>query len=260
MEDREIRYEIRDRAAVLTIDRPKARNALSARAMSQLIDGIARAEADPEARVIVLTGAGDRVFCAGGDLSAMAGADEGEPTQDVRRRYGLLLRRLRDAYRPTLARVNGHALAGGVGLVLACDLAVAVETAELGLPEVEVGLFPMTVMAFLRRHVGPKRALELALTGQRLSAREAVGWGLLNRAVPAAELDAEVASWASKLAAKSAAVLALGRRASAAAEDLPLPEAVEYMGSQLAANFAMEDAAEGVSAFFEKRKPEWKDR
>lgn len=260
MEERHVRYEVADGAAVLTIDRPKARNALSAQAMSELEEGLSRAEAEAQARVIVLTGAGEKSFCSGADLTLMAGGEGFLGGHEARRRYGLLLQRLQGASKPTLARVNGYALAGGLGLLLACDVAVASETAELGLPEVEVGLFPMQVIALLQRHVGRKRALELVMSGERLSAKQALEWGLVNRVVPAAELDREVRALTEKLGGKSQAVLALGRRAYFTAEDLPLAQAVEYLASQLSLNVLAEDAAEGVSAFLEKRRPQWKDR
>lgn len=255
----EVQYAVQGGQALLTIDRPRARNALSPDVVRGLMAALDRAEADPEARVVVLTGAGEKAFCAGGDLGAMG--DGGFlAMHEGRRAYGLLLRRLQDVRKPTVARVNGHALAGGLGLVLACDLAVAAEHAEFGTPEVDVGLFPMQVLALLQRHLGRKRALELILTGERLGARDALALGLLNRVVPAAELDGAVGALAGKLAGKSQAVLALGRRAFFAAEDLPLPAAMELLASQLSLNVMAEDAAEGVSAFLEKRPPKWNDR
>jgi enoyl-CoA hydratase/carnithine racemase len=255
-----VRYQAQGGQALLTIDRPKARNALSPQVLDGLMAALDRAEADPAARVVVLTGAGEKVFCAGGDLGQMGGEGGFLATHDGRRAYGRLLLRLQDIRKPTLARVNGHALAGGLGLVLACDLAVAAEHAEVGTPEIDVGLFPMMMMALLQRHLGRKRALEMVLTGERLPAREALSLGLLNRVVPAAELDATVGALAGKLAGKSQAVLALGRRAFFTAEDLPLPAALEYLASQLSLNVLTEDAAEGVTAFIEKRPPKWNDR
>jgi enoyl-CoA hydratase len=255
----EVRYALQGDQALLTIDRPRARNALSPAVVQGLMDALARAEADAQARVVVLTGAGEKVFCAGGDLGQM-GEGGFLASHDGRRAYATLLTRLQGCRKPTVARVNGHALAGGLGLVLACDLAVAVETAELGTPEIDVGLFPMMMMALLQRHVGRKRALELVMTGDRLPAREALALGLVNRVVPAAELEAAVGALVTKLAGKSQAVLALGKRAFLTAEDLPLPAALEFLASQLSLNVLAEDAAEGVTAFLEKRPPKWNDR
>lgn len=260
MEAGEVRYEVQGSQAHLTIDRPLARNALSPGVVQGLLDGLERADADAAVRVVVLTGAGEKVFCAGGDLGQMAGDAGFLATHDGRRAYGRLLSRFQDVRKPTVARVNGHALAGGLGLVLACDLAVAVEGAGFGTPEIDVGLFPMMMMALLQRHVGRKRALELVLTGDRLTARDALALGLVNRVVPAAELDGAVKALADKLAGKSQAVLALGRRAFFTAEDLPLPAALEFLASQLSLNVLADDAAEGVTAFLEKRPPKWNDR
>jgi enoyl-CoA hydratase len=177
-----------------------------------------------------------------------------------RRRYGLLLQQLGNFPKPTLARVNGHALGGGLGLVCACDLAVAAEHAELGTPEVDVGLFPMMVLAWLQRHLGRKRALEMVLTGARLQAPEALLWGLLNRVVPEDALNSTTQALARVLCNKSQAVLALGKRAFLRAEGLPLEAATELLAAELSLNLTTEDAAEGVLAFLSKRPAVWKDR
>lgn len=257
--DGEVRYEVEGGTARLTIDREAARNALSPAVVTGLLDALKRADADPAARVIVLTGAGQKVFCAGGDLGGMSG-DGFLAMHDARRGYGQLLLGFQSVSKPTIARVNGHALAGGLGLVLACDLAVAVDSAGFGTPEIDRGLFPMMVMALLQRHVGRKRALELVLTGDRITAAQALEWGLVSRVVPAAALDATTNALAQKLAGKSRAIVALGRRSFFTAEDLPLTQAVEFLSAQLSLNVLTEDAAEGVTAFLEKRPPKWNDR
>jgi enoyl-CoA hydratase len=259
MDEREVRYEVEGGTARLTIDREAARNALSPAVVQQLVSGLEQADADPAVRCVVLTGAGSRVFCAGGDLGGMSG-DGFLSAHDGRRGYGLLLQKFQQVKKPTVARVNGHALAGGLGLVLACDLAVATTDAGFGTPEIDRGLFPMMLMALLQRHLGRKRALELVLTGERITSAKALEWGLVNRVVPAAELDAETKRLADSLGGKSQAILALGRRAFFTAEDLPLSQAVEFLASQLSLNILSEDAAEGVSAFLEKRPPKWNDR
>jgi enoyl-CoA hydratase/carnithine racemase len=257
--DAEVRYAVDAGIATLTIDREAARNALSPGVVQGLREGLARAEADPAARCIVLTGAGSRVFCAGGDLGGMSG-DGFLAGHDGRRAYGQLLLALQQVPKPTVARINGHALAGGLGLVLACDLAVASDAAGFGTPEIDRGLFPMMVLAFLQRHVGRKRALELLLTGDRLTAQQALEWGLVNRVVPAAELDQATATLAGRLAGKSLAILALGRRSFFTAEDLPLGQSVEFLSAQLSLNVLTDDTAEGVTAFLEKRPAKWTDR
>ncbi|MFL5321901.1 MAG: enoyl-CoA hydratase/isomerase family protein [Myxococcaceae bacterium] len=260
MEERQVSYQVQGPAALLTIDREKARNALSPQVIAELNEALSQAEADPAVRVVALTGAGSKVFSAGGDLGGMQNEGGFLGTHEGRRGYGELLKRLSRFPRPTIARLNGHALAGGFGLVLACDLAIAAEEAQLGLPEIDVGLFPMMVMALLQRHVGRKRALELVMTGDKISAKEGLALGLLSRVVPASELDSAVAGLTEKLAGKSRAVLTLGKRAFHTAEDLPFDQAIEHLASQLSLNVLAEDAAEGVTAFMEKRKPRWADR
>jgi enoyl-CoA hydratase len=257
--DGEVRYEVEGGTARLTIDREAARNALSPAVIEGLREGLQRADGDPAVRVVVLTGAGQRVFCAGGDLGGLSG-DGFLAGHEGRRAYGQLLLAFAAAKKATIARVNGHALAGGLGLVLACDFAVAHHDAAFGLPEIDRGLFPMMVMALLQRHVGRKRALELLLTGDRLTAGQALEWGLVNRVAAAAELDSVTSALAAKLAGKSSAVLAFGRRSYFTAEDLPVAQAMEFLSSQLSLTVLTEDAAEGVTAFLEKRPAKWADR
>jgi enoyl-CoA hydratase/carnithine racemase len=259
MEGRQTGCRIEGGKAILTIDREGARNALSSQVLRELSEGLDAAEADGSVRVVVVTGAGNQVFSAGGDL---AGAEQSDPLQahEARRAYGGLIEKLGRCSRPSIARINGHALGGGLGLALACDLAVAAEGAQLGTPEIDVGLFPMMVMALLHRHLGRKRALELVMTGERLSAPDGLALGLVNRVVPFAQLDEAVNALASKLAGKSQATLRLGRRAFFASEDMPFGAALEFLAGQLSINASLEDAAEGVAAFLGKRKPSWSDR
>lgn len=259
MDSPEILHRVEHGATFLTINREAARNALSATAVQALIDAVEKAEADPQTRAVVLTGAGEKMFCSGGDLSSMSG-DGFLAGHEGRRGYGQLLLALQNCKKPTLARVNGHALAGGLGLVLACDLAVASDAAGFGTPEIDRGLFPMMVIALLQRHVGKKRALELVLTGRRLTAAEAAGWGLVNQVVPAAQLDAATLELVKGLTGKSQAVLALGKRAYFSAEGLPVDRAIELLAANLSINVTLEDAAEGVMAFMQKRAPAWKDK
>ncbi len=258
MDEREVAYENQNATARLTIHREAARNALSPAVLDGLLKGLDEAEANASVRCVVLTGAGSKAFCAGGDLGGLA--DGFLAGHEGRRGYGQLLLRLQSFPKPTIARLNGHALAGGMGLVLACDFAIASTEAQLGLPEIDRGLFPMMLLALLQRHLGRKQALQLLLTGDRVSAAEALKLGLLNQAVEPAGLDAAVDALAAKLAGKSQAILKLGKRAFLAAEDLPLAQAIELLAANLSINVLAEDAAEGVTAFLEKRKPNWKDR
>lgn len=259
MDTPEVRYQVQGHQGRLTIDREAMRNALSPAVVSGLLAGLEQAEADPAVRVVVLTGAGQKVFCAGGDLGGLSG-DGFLAGHESRRGYGQLLLRVQGCRKPTVARVNGHALAGGLGLMLACDFAVAVDTAGFGTPEIDRGLFPMMVMALLQRHLGRRRSLELVMLGERLSASRALEWGLVNRVAAPEAFEAAVGELVDALAKKSQAILALGKRAYLTAEDLPLAQALELLSANLSLNVLADDAAEGVTAFLEKRPPTWRDR
>lgn len=254
-----ILYAVVDSVAVVTLNRPERRNAIHETMLQELCAALAAARADEAVRVVVLTGAGEKAFCAGADLAPPGGAG----ILDAHEKRGLLIeviRAIRALPKPVVARVNGHALAGGLGLLLACDLAIAADDVELGTPEVHRGLMPFMVMALLRRHLGPKRALEMVLLGERVRAGEAVSLGLLNRAVARVDLDAAVGALCDQLCAKSPAVLKLGKEAFHRITDMDLDGALEYLRGQLTLNVLTEDALEGVSAFLEKREPRWKGR
>ncbi len=262
-EDAEIvKSETRDGVTTLTLNRPDKRNALSSELLAALEARLAEAKADDAVRVVVLTGAGDRAFCAGGDLGgAMTGGGGGFPAQIAGKgRYADLLRSLGRLGKPVVARLNGDAMGGGVGLMLACDLVVAADDARIGLPEVKVGLWPMMVTALLVRHVGRKVALEMMLLGEKLGAAEAKARGLVNRVVPRAELDVATATLTATLAGLSPATLKLGLDAFHQTEDLALDAALDSLRDRLVLNTLLEDAAEGVMAFVQRRTPEWKGR
>jgi enoyl-CoA hydratase/carnithine racemase len=255
---------VEDRGPVrwLVLDRPGRRNALSLRLLLELQAALAKAEADGAVRTICLSGAGDQAFCAGADLAAAVG-DPGEgplAAHDGRRAYAALLAALPRLGKPVVACVNGAALAGGLGLVCACDLAVAADDARFGTPEIEVGLFPYMALAPLARVVGRRAALELALTGRRIDAQEALRIGIVNRVVARAALSAAAQELCEELAAKSPAVLRLGKRAFYATEDLPYEAQLEALAAQLSVNAAADDAREGVAAFLEKRAPRFTGR
>jgi enoyl-CoA hydratase/carnithine racemase len=253
-------YDVSDGVATVTLNRPDQRNALSPQLLAELVDAVHRARDDDAARALVLTGAGDKVFCAGADLGGFA-AD----APLVQKHYGsdLFLEFFRTMPRlgkPSLCAANGHVLAGGLGLALSCDLVIAKEGATFGTPEINVGAFPYMIMSIIYRNVPRKKVNEMILLGERLSAEEAVSYGLANRVVPADEFDAAVSEWAGKLASKSPVLMRLGRDAMYRQQDMSLDDALEFLRSQLSLTFSTEDIQEGVQAFFEKREPEWKGR
>lgn len=251
-----LRYENAGPRAVLTIDDPDRRNPISSDVMRGLVDGLRRATDDPEVRVIIITGAGDRAFSAGGDLAGGL-LDSPVAAHGSRGALADLFRMMRRCAKPVVARVNGHALAGGFGLVAACDVVIAVETATFGMPEVKVGLWPMMISAVLQRLVPRAAALELMMTGRRIDAAEAQRLGVVSRVVPVGELDAAVDETVNALLAMSPATLALGKTAFYAIEDMPFDAALDHLQVGLTAVAASEDAEEGIKAFLEKRDPNW---
>ncbi len=245
--------------AWITIDDPERRNPLSNAVMGDLLATVESASADPDVRVIVITGAGDRVFSAGGDLSG-GFVDDPLGAHAARGALADVFRRIRSSPKPVIARVNGHALAGGFGLAAACDIVISVDTAQFGTPEIGVGLWPMMIGAVLQRVMPRRAALELMLTGRRIDAAEAVRLGVVSRAVPAGELDTAVSEAVDAIVARSPAVVAMGKTAFYGVEDLAFDAALDHLQLGLTAVAMTDDAAEGVAAFQEKRSPEWTGR
>jgi enoyl-CoA hydratase len=258
----ELREERRGRALWLTIDREAQRNALSFVLLAELQAALARADDDASVRAICLTGAGEKAFCAGMDFAASAAAAQAGPVaaHEGRRAYAQLLGDLSRLGKPVVACVNGAALGGGLGLLAACDLALAADDARFGTPEVDVGLFPYMALAPLTRVIGQRTALELMMTGRKFDAAEARAIGLVNFVAPRVELQQRTAELLETLCQKSPVALRLGRRAFYATQDLPYEQQLEALCAQLSLNAQAEDAAEGVLSFLEKRKPEFKGK
>lgn len=262
MSYRTILYEVREQVATLTLNRPESRNAINPLMINEIIHALEGARADDEVRVIVITGAG-KGFSAGGDLGIMGSGGTGsddDGTVEIKHGFPELNLSFARNYKPTIAKVNGHAMAGGLGLMVACDFAIASDRAEFATPEIDVGLFPMMIMANIFRNVPRKRGLELVLLGERIGAAEAERIGLITRAVPHDQLDAAVDTLAGKLKAKSPAILRLGLEAFYRQQDLALEEALPYLEKMLGKCFETEDFREGVTAFLEKRAALWKGK
>ena len=248
-----------DSVGRITINRPDRRNALSPEVVNGMSAALDDFENDDDVRVVVLTGAGDKAFCAGGDLGGMA-AESRVGQHRERAEVGDLLDAMRSSRLPIVARVNGHALAGGFGLMLGCDLVVAVEDAQLGTPEVNIGLWPFMISAVIQRDIPRKLALELMLTGRRLEAVEARQWGFVNRVVPSDQLDKATDELVGELLAKSPLIIGLGKQSFYRAEDMTFSAALDYLAAMLTVCLESEDTIEGVTAFLQKRAPEWKGR
>ncbi len=256
----ELEYQAQDGIARFTINRPDRRNALSFEVMRGLRDGLAEARTDDAVRVVIITGAGERAFCAGADLTGIADNSGAIAAHDGRGAFADLFRDLWSLGKPTIARVRGFALAGGFGLAMSCDFVIAADDAQFGTPEVNVGLWPYMITIPLLRSIPPRLVLELMMTGRRVDAEEADRVGLVNRVVPVDELDATVDALAAELAAKSPLVLRMGKTAFHRVLDMDSDHALDYLQGMLTITTLSDDAAEGVSAFADKRPPRWTGR
>jgi enoyl-CoA hydratase/carnithine racemase len=256
-----IRYEVAGTGvATVTLDQPDTRNALSDQLLGELIAAFEAARDDDAVRCVVLTSSHDRVFSSGANLGGF-GADVPLVHKHLgTARFPRLFRLIGELGKPTICAANGHVLAGALGIALACDLVVAREDAEFGTPEINVGAFPFMIMALIYRNVPRKKTNELLLLGDRIDAREAERIGIVNRVASAEEFDAVVGEWAEKLAAKSPLIMRLGKDAMFRQMDMDLADALDYLRAQLTIALSTEDIVEGVTAFFEKREPEWKGR
>lgn len=252
MPETDLIYTVEKGAARITINREVHKNSISSKAVELFLEYLDRAENDPEVRVVCITGAGNRVFCSGADLKggmAENGADI------IFRNYAQLITRLAKFPKPTVARINGHCLAGGTGFMLACDMVIAREDALFGTPEVNVGLFPMMIGALIFRNVLRKKAMEMILLGEKLSAKEALKMGMITRTAPPDTFDHEVDAVVAALAAKSPLGMRLGKQAFNEVENMELEEALAHLAGGLAKVTSTRDAAEGIKAFMEKRQP-----
>jgi enoyl-CoA hydratase len=253
-------YEVEGGVATVTLNDPETRNSLSPPLLEGLLNALRDARDDDAVRCVVLASSHDKVFSSGANLGAF-NADA--PLIDRHRgsqRFVEVFRALGELGKPSIVAANGHVLAGSLGIALACDLIIAAEGASFGTPEINVGLFPFMIMALIYRNVPRKKTNEMLLLGERLTAHEAKEAGIVNKVVPAGEFDAAVDEWATKLASKSPVVMRLGKDAMWRQMDMPLLDALDYLSSQLTIELGTEDAIEGVTAFFEKREPNWKGR
>jgi enoyl-CoA hydratase/carnithine racemase len=250
-----VRVEIAGPAAVVTLDRPEKRNALSLALMQELIAALRSASGTPGVRAIVLAGAGP-AFSAGHDLSEMIGRER----EFYDRLFDVCTELMETIHRlpqPVIAKVHGMATAAGCQLVAACDLAIAAEEARFATPGVKIGLFCSTPMVPVSRAVGRKRALELLLTGEPIDAATAADWGLVNRVVPGERLDEEAAALAARIAAASGLTLGIGKRAFYDNLEPGAEAAYDHASAVMCANALARDAQEGIDAFLEKRQPVW---
>jgi len=253
-------YDVAAGVATITLDDPDTRNALSPEMLAGLVEAFESAREDGAVRCVVLRSSHERTFSSGANLGGFASETPLVDKHFASERFVELFRLIGALSKPTICAVRGHVLAGALGVALACDLVVASEDATFGTPEINVGTFPFMIMALIYRNVARKKANELLLLGERIDAREALAAGIVNRVVPGPELNAAVAEWAARLAAKSPVIMRLGKEAMRRQLDMPLDDALDYLRAQLTLALSTEDIVEGVSAFFEKREPVWKGR
>lgn len=258
MNVKDLLYRVEKSTAWITINREEKRNSISGDVVTLFFEYLDHAEQDPLVRAVCITGAGDKAFCSGADLGNMAADAPAE--KNPAKNYAQLMKRVASFPKPTVARVNGYCLAGGTGFMLACDIVIAREDAQFGTPEVNVGLWPMMVGALIFRNAMKKKAMEMVLLGQKLSAKEAEAMGLVTRVVPAEKLDEEITRILSLLAEKSPSGMRLGKEAFYAMDTMNFEDALDYLSKKLSEVASTDDAKEGLTAFLEKRKPQFKGK
>ena len=259
-DDAKVLYEVADAVATITLDDPDTRNALGNETLDELIEAFELARDDDGVRCVVLTSSHEKVFSAGGNLDGFAADVPLIHKHLGTERFPALFQLIGELGKPTICKANGHVLAGALGLALACDLIVASEDAGFGTPEINVGVFPFMIMALIYRNVPRKKTTELLLLGERITAEEAERIGIVNKVVPRAELDAAVDDWAAKLASKSPLLMRMGKDAMFRQQDMAFMDALDYLRGNLSMALSTEDVVEGVTAFMEKREPNWKGK
>jgi len=242
----------------ITINRPERRNALNEQVVKAIDAGIAQAVEDRDCRAIVLTGAGEQAFCAGADLQKNVQGGAFDVDFSRPRHYIVdLFKRIQECTLPIVARVNGHAMAGGFGILCACDMAIAADDIRVGTPESKIGVTPMMILPFMLRVLPPRKLQELCVTGEQFSAADGLEMGLFNYVVPRAELDAKLDWLLKRITDKSPAAVRLGKQAFNATRDMGLREALEYSQAMVPVMSSTEDAREGKLSFQEKRPAVW---
>ena len=242
----------------VTINRAERRNALNEEVVRRIDQAIAQAAAEPDCRAIVITGAGEQAFCAGADLQKNVRGGAFAVDFSRPRHYIVdLFKRMQECALPIIARVNGAAMAGGFGLLCACDMAVAAEDIRIGTPEGKVGVTPMMILPFMLRVLPPRRLQEMWVTSEPFSAAQALEWGVVNYVVPRAELDAKVDWLLGRILDKSPTAIRLGKQAFNAMRDMDLRGSLEYAQAMVPVMSSTADAREGMAAFQDKRAPQW---
>lgn len=241
----------------VVINRPQVRNALNTETINELVTILTGVAEDPRVEVVILTGAGDQAFCAGADLAEVRALEDSKAVQRYFANMAKLIRTLQTLPQPVIGAVFGHVLAGGMGLAAGVDLLVASPEARFGLPEVKVGLYPMVVTAPIARLIGPRRTLELGLTGRVIDAQTAYDWGFINRMADPHQALSLARTLAEEIRQGSPYIARLGKEGWRISQEMPMGEAMEALKSLVSLVALSEDSQEGVRAFAEKRRPDW---
>ncbi len=252
MSEKDLLYRVENNRAYITINREQQKNSISSEALVLFLEFLDKAESNPDVRVVCVTGSGDRVFCSGADLGGDIGKG-GDEAGRVFKNYAQLLTRISQFPKPTVARINGHCMAGGTGFMLACDIVIARDDAKFGTPEVNVGLFPMMIGPFIFRNVLRKKAMKMILLGEKLNAEQALEMGMITEAVAPENFEEEVDRVIDALTQKSPIGMKIGKQAFNAIDSMPLEDAVNFMSGKLLEVVSTKDAVEGITAFLEKR-------
>ena len=247
-------YEIKGQVAFLTINREERRNAISQEMILSFLERLADVDQDENIRAVCLTGTGEKAFCSGADLGATL-TQEKDGRLPGTTNYARLLKEMARCGKPLVARVNGPCLAGGMGLMLSCDIVLARNDTYFCTPEVNVGIFPMMVGALLYRNLPRKKAVDMVLTGRKIPAAEAESMGMITRAVDPDQLDNEIENTLKILTSKSPIGTRIGKEAFRVMSDMPFEEALDYLCEALGRSISTQDAVEGMTAFMQKRAP-----
>ena len=259
MTEQDLLYEVKDSVAYITINRESQKNSISTEALDLFHQYLERASSDNAVRAVQISGAGEKAFCTGADLGGAVQPEESEPPSAFQN-FADLLKKIKNFPKPVLGKVKGYCLAGGMGLMLACDIVVADKNSKFGTPEVNVGLFPMMIGALIFQNMFPKQAMDMILTGTRFGADKALSSGLITQVVEPEELDNTVEEKLQTLAGKSPIGIRLGKEAFNNIRNMQIDEALDYLARKLGEVTSTEDAKEGIEAFLEKRTPEFKGK
>jgi enoyl-CoA hydratase/carnithine racemase len=251
MDKKELLYEKKDKIAYFIINREKKRNSLSSDTINLFFKYLDKAENDKNINTVCITGAGDKAFCTGADLQNTILVGKEKAFQD----YADLLKKISKFPKPTVAKIKGFCIAGGMGLMLSCDMAIAEKNSIFGTPEVNVGLFPMMIGALIFRNMPRKKAMEMILLGKLMPAEEALSIGMINKLFEKEALDYEADKILKSLASKSPIGIKIGKQAFYDIQNTPFEESLDYLSKKLIEVTETEDAKEGLIAFVQKRKP-----